>query len=127
MISADVRISDNSVLQDGILTQQLLERGLLELGTTGDGTGVAFLSLTLTVESRYAYRQIHNSCLFMRFWGSFQDGTVGNGNKENSMTALNINALRSSPCIKNKHFWGSFRDGTVGNRNKENSMTALKH
>jgi Leucine-rich repeat (LRR) protein/guanylate kinase len=34
--------------QDGILTQQLLERGFSELGTTGDGTGVAFLSLTLT-------------------------------------------------------------------------------
>lgn len=97
MISVDVRIS---VLQDGILTQQLLERGLLELGTTGDGTGVAFLSLTLTVESRYAYsRQIHNSCLFMRFWGSFQDGTVGNGIKENSITALNISALSAIEAL----------------------------
>lgn len=35
--------------QNGALTQQQLERGLSELGTTGDGTGVVFLTLTLKV------------------------------------------------------------------------------
>lgn len=37
------------VPQNGTLTQQLLERGLSELGTSGDGTGVVFLTLTLKV------------------------------------------------------------------------------
>ena len=37
------------VRQNGTLTQQLVERGLSELGRTGDGTGVTFLTLTLKV------------------------------------------------------------------------------
>ena len=37
------------VPQNGTLTQQLLERGLSELGTSGDGTGVVYLTLTLKV------------------------------------------------------------------------------
>ncbi|CAI8019550.1 hypothetical protein GBAR_LOCUS11745 [Geodia barretti] len=37
------------VTQNGTLTQQLVERGLSELGRTGDGTGVTFLTLTLKV------------------------------------------------------------------------------
>ena len=39
------------VRQGGAVTREQVERGLSELGRTGDGTGVAFLSLTLKVRS----------------------------------------------------------------------------
>ena len=42
-------------LQSGSLNQQLLERGLSELGTTGDGTNIAFLALTLKVSLLVSY------------------------------------------------------------------------
>lgn len=45
------------VPQNGTLTQQLLERGLSELGTSGDGTGVVFLTLTLKVSLRFGTRK----------------------------------------------------------------------
>ena len=36
-------------IQDGVLTRELVQNGLSELGRTGDGTKMSYLSLSLSV------------------------------------------------------------------------------